>query len=418
MAKGPDWNDEHRTNPGAIRDAMIEPDILFDDPQEGQKYRGNGHDGSPLEPTGTSSRRKMQIEWFTEAATSALNEPANELIEDLLDEGALSVVYGESASGKTFILLDPAYCVSLGAAWNGKTAKHGLVVYVAAEGGNKIKRRLAALALKKGRDANELEPLFALIRYPIDLRSSDANLNELVAVIKDAEKAKKAKCIWVIVDTLSRALAGGDENSSVDMGRIVNAADRIREATGAHFTYVHHSGKDTLKGARGHSLLRAATDTEIEVTPNKVHATKQRDRDCNFAMSFDLVDVPLGTSSNGKPIKSAIVEWWPSTATERKQGQSAPASLRLLMDVIKAALDEVGKQIRPLHDGPIVTAAQNKAVRSRFYARTAERAEDGEDPEKLAERRRRNFNNAMTAAINRKAIMAAELNGERWIWLP
>ena len=33
---------------------------------------------------------------------------------------------------------------------------------------------------------------------------------------------------------------------------------------------VHHTGKDTAKGARGHSLLRAATDTEIEVKREEV----------------------------------------------------------------------------------------------------------------------------------------------------
>ena len=31
MAKGPDWNDLHRTNPGAVRDALTERDIPFDD---------------------------------------------------------------------------------------------------------------------------------------------------------------------------------------------------------------------------------------------------------------------------------------------------------------------------------------------------------------------------------------------------
>jgi hypothetical protein len=30
MAKGPDWNDVHRANPGAVRDALTEPDIPFD----------------------------------------------------------------------------------------------------------------------------------------------------------------------------------------------------------------------------------------------------------------------------------------------------------------------------------------------------------------------------------------------------
>jgi hypothetical protein len=31
MAKGPDWNDVHRATPGAVRDALTEPDIPFDD---------------------------------------------------------------------------------------------------------------------------------------------------------------------------------------------------------------------------------------------------------------------------------------------------------------------------------------------------------------------------------------------------
>jgi putative DNA primase/helicase len=38
MVKGPDWNDFHRANPGAIRDAMVEEDIPFD------RIDGNGHD--------------------------------------------------------------------------------------------------------------------------------------------------------------------------------------------------------------------------------------------------------------------------------------------------------------------------------------------------------------------------------------
>jgi hypothetical protein len=36
MAKGPDWNDVHRANPGAVRDALTEPDIPFDDAPSAQ----------------------------------------------------------------------------------------------------------------------------------------------------------------------------------------------------------------------------------------------------------------------------------------------------------------------------------------------------------------------------------------------
>jgi hypothetical protein len=43
MAKGPDWNDVHRVNPGAVRDALTEPDIPF---KPVTKRRGNGHDAA------------------------------------------------------------------------------------------------------------------------------------------------------------------------------------------------------------------------------------------------------------------------------------------------------------------------------------------------------------------------------------
>jgi hypothetical protein len=42
MAKGPDWNDVHRANLGAVRDALTEPDIPFDDAPLAQP-NGNGH---------------------------------------------------------------------------------------------------------------------------------------------------------------------------------------------------------------------------------------------------------------------------------------------------------------------------------------------------------------------------------------
>ncbi len=43
------------------------------------------------------------------------------------------------------------------------------------------------------------EPLFVLVRYPIDLRSGDADANELLALIRTAEAQSGEKCAWVIV---------------------------------------------------------------------------------------------------------------------------------------------------------------------------------------------------------------------------
>jgi RecA-family ATPase len=244
----------------------------FEDEWTGQKQQVNGEERQPKPAFNgkakEASRPVMAIEWFGEAADSALSDPGNQLIEGVLDEGALSVIYGDSGSGKTFVALDKAFHVGAGLDWNGKKVKRGLVVYVAAEGGSRIKRRIAALQKRYREEYGDVapDPLFALVRYQIDLRSSNADLNALIALVRAAEEKTGEKCVWLIVDTLSRAMAGGDKNSPVDMGRIVAAADRFRAGTGAHFTYVHHTGKDAARGARGHSLLRAATDTELETT--------------------------------------------------------------------------------------------------------------------------------------------------------
>jgi len=75
--------------------------------------------------------------------------------------------------------------------------------------------------------------------------------------------------------------------------------------------WVHHSGKDQARGARGHSLLRAATDTEIEIIDNggirTATVTKQRDLECTGQFAFKLKPVEIGTDRRGKPITSCVV---------------------------------------------------------------------------------------------------------------
>ena len=63
---------------------------------------------------------------------------------------------------------------------------------------------------------------------------------------------------------------------------LIDAADRVRRATGACVLIVHHTGKDAGQGARGSSALRAAADTELEVKgtdtgQTTVRVTKAKD---------------------------------------------------------------------------------------------------------------------------------------------
>src|SRR5690606_8243860 len=109
------------------------------------------------------------------------------------------------------------------------------------------------------------------------------------------------------------AMAGGNENSPEDMTALIGNCDRIRDATQSHVCIIHHSGKDEAKGARGHSSLRAATDTEIEIkrdpelTLSTVRVAKQRDLEAGDPFGFTLQSVPLGTNRRGKDVTSCVV---------------------------------------------------------------------------------------------------------------
>lgn len=249
-----------------------------------------------------ASRPRLFYLTFEEAARSALENPPEPLVEDWLDQGAMSVLYGDSNSGKTFVMLDVAFHIASGRPWNGWGTKAGAVVYVAAEGGKLFGRRLAALEKVHGGKV----PLF-VVPCPVDLLRPQGDLKPLIGMIAEIE-AKAGKVVLVVIDTLSRALAGGDENSPVDMGAFIKNMDRLRHAAQAHLAIVHHTGKDAARGARGWSGMRAAVDTEMEISDGTLKATKQRDMEYGPELRFKLASVDLGRVGKRR-ITSAAVEW-------------------------------------------------------------------------------------------------------------
>lgn len=252
-------------------------------------------------PTG----KQLAGEDFADINEDFTAEPVY-LIDGWYDQQTLVVTYGESNSGKTHVVLDQAMAIAAGRKWGGHITHQGLVVYVAAEGGRGVRRRVMAHRLF--RPENAALP-FSLVSYPINLMHAQADAKALVAYVKAAEARFGQKCVMVVVDTLSRALAGGDENSSADMGAFVKRCDEIRAATGAALHVIHHAGKNTAKGARGHSLLRAAVDSEIEIESNTILCRKQRDMEGARELRFDYKSVLLGRQA-GREVTSVVLDVW------------------------------------------------------------------------------------------------------------
>ena len=74
--------------------------------------------------------RRCPVVWFAEAKMPTAS-PA--IIKTILDAGGFGVIYGESASGKTFLAIDMMYHIAHGVPWRGLKVQKSLVVYVAAE---------------------------------------------------------------------------------------------------------------------------------------------------------------------------------------------------------------------------------------------------------------------------------------------
>lgn len=254
------------------------------------------------------------------------------LVKGWLDRGTFSVVYGESNVGKTFFALDLAMHVAAFQNWHGnlvprKSGDHpGPVVYVAGEGGAGINNPIAAIRTERGDlwEGIQLWDGFHLLPTTLDLCTS-TDAAHLAAVLVRAWPKPPS---LIIIDTLARSMGNGDENTAKDMGAFVRSVDFLREKTGAHVMVIHHSGKDTTKGARGSGSLRAAADTEIELTRDGdtilAETKKQRDMPTGSIFAYKLKGVFLGHDEDGDAITTAVVQEVeaPAKRAPRLKGQA------------------------------------------------------------------------------------------------
>lgn len=260
------------------------------------------------------------------------------LIEDYLDQDAISILYGASNTGKTFVAIDLAYHVATGAAWIQHFTTQGSVAYLAAEGGRSARNRIQALKQHYRIDNFPL----ALIPHQVNLFDSHTDLKRFVTLIHKAEQ-DVGPIRLIVIDTLSRAMAGGNENDSMDMGEFVKNITFIKERFKSHVLIVHHSGKDAAKGARGHSLLRAAVDTEIEITNGLLSTTKQRDMEFAKPIGFELKTTQLAISSKGKPITSCIVHYFdPAIRADQDNFKMEPRDTVALLALREAKGKAIG----------------------------------------------------------------------------
>ena len=292
--------------------------------------------------------------------------PPDELVEGVLTAGDGSVLYGDSNSGKTFFVIDMAAAVARGVQWMGRNTEPGLVVYLAAESPASVRSRLQAYQRHHGVRV----PNFAIVQSPIDLFDGDADTEAVISVVRQLERQRGQKVRLIVGDTLARLSAGANENAGQDMGLVVRRFDRIRSACNAHFLLIHHSGKAAANGARGWSGIRAAVDTEIEVTDSPAgrcaEITKQRDLSTKGQrIGFRLDTVTLGSTKWGAPATSCVVV--PADAPDKPQGKRVSEVGGAVLEYLRSQpagkkKREVVEHFQPLYDKSAVYRELKKLV--------------------------------------------------------
>jgi hypothetical protein len=243
--------------------------------------------------------------------TELLSRPAPVwIVKGLIPPGELTGIIGASSCGKTFLTMDLLLAVARSEVeyFHGYRVKcHGAVVHITLEGTSLGARHQAYM-----RHHSLTAPLpYVALETPINLREDPT---WLISAIQREQDKLGLPVVLVAVDTVNRALAGGDENSNEGMGALVKGAEAIKSAfPGVGVLLVHHTGKDSDRGGRGHSSFVGSIGAELTVTVDDktkirtVRVTKQRDGSSDGTFAFGLQVVDLGEDEDGDAITSCVV---------------------------------------------------------------------------------------------------------------
>jgi AAA domain len=254
-------------------------------------------DQSRLDEIAIEQDRKRLFVLYADLKSSASK---SWLVHQMLGQGEASTFYGAPGCGKGVIIEDMCLHISAGREWHGRPVTRGAVVYVALERKKLVERRAIAFRKKHGL----LDLPFAIVGGVHDFRDPATALH-IADICNQVAELTAETVVLIVIDTLSRALAGGDENSPKDMGAVVNSTARLQEKTKAHVLWVHHMPHDGDR-MRGHGALLGAMDTTLHVVKSVSGRTatvvKANDSEEGECIAFELESIEIGEDGTTAPV--------------------------------------------------------------------------------------------------------------------
>jgi len=314
---------------------------------------------------------------------SAKPSPVSWLVKKWIQADALVMVHGPSGGGKTFVVLDWVLHLAANMTdWHGHKVKPCDVVYLAGEGHQGLRGRIAAW--KHHNNATSL--LMWLSQSGCDLNTADG-YQLAAAHIRSLPRSPSV----VVVDTLHRFLAG-DENSAQDAKTMLDACARLMHEFECTVILVHHTGvsDEAQHRARGSSAWRGALDIEISIVPAtsnlpmQIIQRKSKDAELAPTISVELkqITIPGWFDEDGAPVTSAVLvpstmvatvktdsrlathrktienAWWASGTPERRGHPYIERGALIEYMVHKMGISDASARVyvRPSADGKLIAA--------------------------------------------------------------
>lgn len=209
--------------------------------------------------------------------------PPEWLIKDFLTRDSYVILFGQSQAFKTFVALDIALSIAHGVVGATSPAPNwplisrtGKVLYAAGEGRSSITKRVRAW---ERTHVNGLESDRFVLVDPVPKLSDE----QIDLFIRDVSEASPDGYELVVIDTLSRAMEGVNENAQENASAFTGLAKRLCKELNATVLVLHHTGVGDAKRTRGSSVFTSDADTVLRLDRRedeyvvRMHMTKQKD---------------------------------------------------------------------------------------------------------------------------------------------
>lgn len=243
------------------------------------------------------------------------------LVEDLIPEQEISLMYGPSGCGKSFLATDLSMCGARGVSFFGRRILRPFgVLYCAYEAADGFSDRLRAYEVEH--DLRDEAIPFALWRWPAPIWDKDGKNIDLI--IKEAQQVERFKFAGMklgllVIDTHNAATPGASEIDSEIVSKLRARYHKIRSELGCALLVVGHTNQ--LGRHRGNEQFYNNIETAILVQKKSTGAGK---------------NAQFMRDENGVLLREAVVD-------KQRQGQDGHFADFILRNVEVGRIDKFGK---------------------------------------------------------------------------